>query len=608
MSAAKPTTARAIVDDVLSRAMTREIWTGNCEKVLPVSVQDFDLGAVLPAMFFMFRFGHRRGQGKFLDSFGVGGSTDKEKKRLATIDRVAEYLAQTKWFSGFDGVTERAILGDLLLCYCLENRNRTLGRSEQIQRVAPAHYMASWIDLPDSVAHLRFVPETLVALLADQPGNVVELTKEGDRSWFAVGRDFEHNVLLRAFHQGVVQRGKIAGDKTSDRFHEEVEVGLDQLLMIRLAQSLVQAPEKLRGAGGERISNQRPIAAQPTRHFSEDIRHFVRAYSGVIPRHAFVELLESCMAVGLTTIVTSVIELLFEWADTGVVREKCNQRPPELFADTSQGVDRNLRGLAEQSLGDFFRRMERFPVVLMALRILDHAVRYDPQLRKLNLPTRPYATEWLALLGELMHGRRDEARLIFYDLERKSSQLADRLKDDFPDAAEVLRNEQVQPNVVWRLAEAVTLLQGRANTQQHLLKMIDSTLFLDRPNGLAARRRVIRQTGIGGGKKATDLRGLVFTDSVLDYLVHVHVLHGNKSGYRARSFRRFLQILRERYGLCIDVAPAGMTISNELLNVNRSILEQRLRDLGLLIGVNDAEAMKRLQPRFDKTEHEDDLD
>ena len=28
------------------------------------------------------------------------------------------------------------------------------------------------------------------------------------------------------------------------------------------------------------------------------------------------------MAVGLTTIVTSVIELLFEWADTGEIRKK----------------------------------------------------------------------------------------------------------------------------------------------------------------------------------------------------------------------------------------------------------------------------------------------
>jgi len=29
------------------------------------------------------------------------------------------------------------------------------------------------------------------------------------------------------------------------------------------------------------------------------------------------------------------------------------------------------------------------------------------------------------------------------------------------------------------------------------------------------------------------------------------------------------------------------------------VLERRLRDLGLLVGVNDAEAMKHLKPRFE---------
>ena len=43
-----PTTARAIVDEVLGRGMTREIASGNYQKALPITVQDFDLSAVLP--------------------------------------------------------------------------------------------------------------------------------------------------------------------------------------------------------------------------------------------------------------------------------------------------------------------------------------------------------------------------------------------------------------------------------------------------------------------------------------------------------------------------------------------------------------------------------
>src|SRR5437660_481954 len=94
-------TARAIVDDVFGRDMTREIWTGNYEKALPLSVQDFDLTAVLPAVFYMFRFGQRRGKGKFLDVFGSDEGTAKERRQAATIERIARTLAENEKFKGF---------------------------------------------------------------------------------------------------------------------------------------------------------------------------------------------------------------------------------------------------------------------------------------------------------------------------------------------------------------------------------------------------------------------------------------------------------------------------------------------------------------------------
>jgi hypothetical protein len=578
--------------------MTREIWSVNYDKALPVSVQDFDLSAVLPAVFYMFRFGHRRGKGKFLETFGSDTGTPRDRRRAATIDRVANKLAETEPFEDFQDETARAILGDLLLCFCLENTKRALGRDEQVQRVAPAHYMASWVDLPEAVANLRYVPEMIVAMLADQRDRYVQQNHEGDRTWFTVGRGFEDNVLLKAFHQGLVREGPLS-DRAADRFQEDTRVGLDQLLMIRLAQKLGVAPDKLRGSEGERISNQRPVAEQAARYFSEDIRGFIRAYAGVIPRHAFVELLESCVAVGLTTIVTSVIELLFQWAATGEICKASEQRPAHLFVDCANGVERSLRALAEQSMDDFMRRIERFPAVLMALRLLDHGARYDATLRRLEIPTRPYASDWLNLLGELLHGRRNESEAILYHLERKAAELADRLQEDHPDAADTLRNDRAQPNPVWRLAEALTFLQGRKNTQNNVVALLDSAFMIGRPNGLAARRAVIRRVAVGGPGKRSDLRSVVFTDSALDYLVHLHVLRtGNKTGYRPLSFKAFVELVRERYGLCVDHAPPGMTISNELLRLNRLVLERRLRDLGLLMGVNDAEAMKHLRPRF----------
>ena len=105
------------------------------------------------------------------------------------------------------------------------------------------------------------------------------------------------------------------------------------------------------------------------------------------------------------------------------------------------------------------------------------------------------------------------------------------------------------------------------------------------------------------------MRSLVFTDPVLDYLVHRHVLRIRGQGRPpALSFRDFLTTLHDRHGFCVEVSPPNLPISNDLLHANRAVLERRLRDLGLLIGVNDAEAMKHLQPRFERPEGTHGLD
>ena len=590
--------ALAIVRGELPRRMADEIWSARYDKALPISFNAFELSAILPAVFYMFRFGHRRGRGGFLKTFAPDGGTLREGRRAATVERVAEKLASRPDLDGFDGPVEQAILGDLLLCFCLENSKHDLGRDKQVQRVAPAHYMASWIDLPESATHLRFVPEMIVAMLADQKGEHVEPNGEGDRTWFAVGRDHGENLLLQAFSHGVERRGPIA-DRAADKFDERNEdIGIDQLLMIRLGQQLSAAPDKIKG--NAQISNQRPVAEVPAKEFSEDIRRFVRSYAGVVPRHAFIAMLESCVATGMTAVLTCVVEILFEWAETGGVIESQFQRPAGIFVDCSNSVDRELRALAEQSLDDLMRRIERIPEILMILRLLDYAARDNRKIKKQGLPsTQPYARKWLDLLGALLHERHDEAPFIHRQMDEYGEKLANALDEHYPEAAGMLRNERSQRNPIRRLAAALTPLMGttaRGNT----ISMVDSTLNIGRPNGLAQKRRTSRGSqASGSGRRQREVRSLVLTDSVLDYLVHLHLLRSaGKPGVQPLSLRGFLDTIRKRYGFHVDAAPPPMTVSNELLQSNREILERRLRDLGLLVGVNDAEAMKRLRPRF----------
>lgn len=135
---------------------------------------------------------------------------------------------------------------------------------------------------------------------------------------------------------------------------------------------------------------------------------------------------------------------------------------------------------------------------------------------------------------------------------------------------------------------------------KHIIDCPGSCMMTGQANGLAIERRVQFQT-MRNGKKSGVMKSIVLTDTLLDFLVHRHLRKPGKGGStkpHSLSFNEFVTILRERYGLFLDQAPPGQTISRELLQRNRRYLERRLRSLGLLMGVNDAESMKRLRARF----------
>jgi hypothetical protein len=109
---------KTIVEDVLTNKITKELWTGNYLPILPFTPSGFDLDAILPAVFYMFRAGKRRGKGRFQETYGdvtmrVG------KGANVSVENVAEILAQAEGqFAGFRGTIERALLGDALLAFC----------------------------------------------------------------------------------------------------------------------------------------------------------------------------------------------------------------------------------------------------------------------------------------------------------------------------------------------------------------------------------------------------------------------------------------------------------------------------------------------------------
>jgi hypothetical protein len=113
--------AKGIVESVFSVPIAKRVWTANVDSLLPVTLQNFAIGAVMPAVLYMFRWGHRRGQGKFQKVFGAGSTKPK------IVDITAVLTAAHTEFSTFDSEVKRRVLGDLLLSY---RKQRTSGGAE----------------------------------------------------------------------------------------------------------------------------------------------------------------------------------------------------------------------------------------------------------------------------------------------------------------------------------------------------------------------------------------------------------------------------------------------------------------------------------------------
>lgn len=592
-------TAKTIAESVLTTRKCKELWTASYPTVLPFTPSHFALEAVLPAVMYMFRWGHRRGTGQFAQRFSPEGSNS------VSAQRVAEVLSsQTDVFKGFANDIPQAVLADMLLAYCLENKSHAVGRSTQVIRVFPTHYFASWIDLPPSVGHLRSVPEMLVALLTDQKeGMRIEPGKV--RSRFSTGQGFDNNELLRHFAKGVV-RTRLASDVTADEYDESTEVGIDQLLTIRMARHCGASPNQLRGESAT-IPNRHPLAMEAANTFRSDFTTFLEAYGDRIPRQALLSMLESCISVGITNIFLSSALMVLDWERTNSVPEGSDKESPwPLFVDASLGEDNDLRRVAEESFDECLRRLDRLPMILMAMRVLEQAVSEDEDLAAevRALKTNPSGAPMLNLLGSIRSNTHDSSQLILRDLKKVCAKLAEAFEaeEEQAVAVEILRNTDVDPAT--RLGESLVILMGDDLQRGQFVRTLDSGMMANLPNGLGRRRKVF--ISASGRRRMTEARSVVLTNTMLDFLVHRHLRRGKRGKKEVTlSLLEFLRILRERYGLYVDRSPAGLTIPTEMLLRNKVFLERRLRDLGLLVGVNDAESMKRLVARFDTEEKED---
>jgi hypothetical protein len=394
---------------------------------------------------------------------------------------------------------------------------------------------------------------------------------------------------------------------TDDRFDEGKQIGIDQLLTVRIAGGCGERPSFASGRDNPSpIPNQHPIATLAAEKFREDLVTFLLAYGDAIPRQALLPMLESALSLGVTNVYLSSILMLERWVEKSRLPGLSEQTPWPLFVDCSSGIDFDLRRVSEQSVANCRRRLENGAVILMLLRLLDYEVQHSEIPDKERPLKSPDATEWLNLLGQVLAGDHPEAKDIARGVRKDSSKLLEALHEEEEEsAAAILGDGGDTRNPAWKMAEALVTLMGR-KPRESVSEFFRHAAMTDEPNGMSLSRRAQVRAAEGNYRMAS-LYSMVLSDTMLDYLVHRHLRRTGK-GFKRHdlSLAKFIDLLRERYGLHVDQAPPDVAISSDTLARNRWFLERRLRDLGLLVGVNDAESMKRLRQRFEaKVDRED---
>ncbi len=594
---------KKLVEETLTKPRADRLWTANHYRLLPLSPQHFDMGGILPALLYMFRWGTRRGKGGFVATYGeqlaetAASATGKKAKITVTVEGIVDKLLQHSAaaeaeagegeFIGFSDPISKEILGDLYLAFCLENRRHKVGRQEPVQKVYATHFFASWIDLPEKSIDLRRVPEFIVSLLADGA--------EQDAQ-FPLPARIEENAMLRIFGRHSEIKGDKQGNFSADTFIESSadDIGIDELLLIRMAQRCQKAPLPLQGK--ERaIAVDRPLASGSAARLQQDLRIFIAAYGAVIPRQNFQRMVEAGIGLGLVNLLFSTFHLLACWKEGGALLPAAEQQGLPLFIDCSGGQDQELRNHSESITDDSQARYQRLPLLLMLLRVLEEYAMAERRLRQETRASQSDHAALLRLLGDLYHQRHLHAERVMDRIDEECLQLADELtkREELPHLCERLRSAE---NPALRLAEGLCELMGDVMQQQKYQSLLESAFMSSESHGLARKRSVQRTTG--GQKKRIEVKSIVLSTELLEFLVHRYLYQPQSNRQAPLFLRSFIRTLQVDYGLYIDEAPPGYTISQQLLLRNKSWFERQLRDLGLLVGVNDAETMKRLRPRY----------
>lgn len=566
----------------------------------------------MPAVLYMLRWRGRRGQGRFVATFATAHG---DPGAITTLDIADKLLATTDSFSSDSTIsqtTQRTIVANLLSGLCFDNRKSIPGVDQPIQRVYPVHYLASKFDLPDRVSNLRGVPELTVGVLTSYGAH--KTVHDGRPGLLRSVRPEFDTVLTRlllSIYAGAVAvneediRNATNHANPNEVLDEEqaTSLGIDQLLLVRASECLDRFPLS-QGSSGQSWQPRLPVTERQNRVWERDLRDFLRYFAADLHRATLNRSIEAIIGVNLFATLTSFCNMMNQWLDNGAVLSENQQRPLKVLVDCSGGKDRALRDHAEAS---FSSVRNRYLASALPIKVFQLISAFAENSKGEDFPTVDTSSpaDVLRAAGEVL--QRKTGQRIHDRLEYASDDLRNLLLQDPESEALAIGLANPSDSPVMSLARTIIAMMGPKTVEGKMSTLLESALGTEgaRGTGMLAKRNTQRSRD--GSTRAFRLeRSVRMADSVLETLAHRLLVDRRYLSQGRLTVRDFITELSERYGFCIDEID-DFPVDTELLRRNREYFEERLRALGLLEGVNDAENMKRIRSRYKQSDGYDQI-
>jgi hypothetical protein len=354
-------------------------------------------------------------------------------------------------------------------------------------------------------------------------------------------------------------------------------------------QALISLSEAVRGQIADRAAglprrSYPPLYQQAADHLADDVLRLL-VHREFIPRTVLVDYLKILFAFHLALYHLKIMKLL-----PALVRgDKNATADGEFFLDVTGLPDSASARLAERSAAAWFGRIPSFVRATFTVKKLDD---FAQHLARRNLLRRPSGgnfgvSDLLPLLGSRYREERlryAAGRLTAIEDARESGPDAD------PAQTQLL---QLGTDEFTTYIEMITHYRVRFH-RQYLTECLDSLLLKNRPGAMIAQPR-------GGARRFT------LDSRLLEVLLQLSLLDvDSRHGFYTRSLRidHFVDLLRERYGLCVDRLPDGdgfgptIVTDHAALRENRAAFVARLREIGFYSDLSDAYLTQIITPRY----------